>query len=364
MKRIKVLVVDDSAFMRKLITDFLTDDQQIEVVGTARNGKDAIDKINKYNPDVITMDIEMPVMTGLEAIKYIMDNCPVPVIFLSSATDLGADKTCLAMQYGAFDFIAKPSGAISLDLHKIKGELIDKIHAAGATNVALLQKSTVVEKPTAASTNIDTISVHSTNMTTASSLPTRKATKKIVAIGTSTGGPRALQHVLTNLPGNINAPVVIVQHMPAGFTKSLANRLDNLSEISVKEAENGEPLNKGTAYIAPGGYHLKVSKRGSELFALLEQTETRNGHRPSVDVLFESLSEITDYSTIAVIMTGMGNDGSKGLIALKKNQQTKCIAESEETSIVFGMPKAAIATKLVDVVENVENIAQAISKYC
>ncbi|WP_042348897.1 protein-glutamate methylesterase/protein-glutamine glutaminase [Bacillus massiliigorillae] len=362
MEKIKVLIVEDSAFMRKLITDFLSEADRIEVIGTARNGKDAIGKIKKWRPDVVTMDIEMPIMNGIEALKVIMNECPVPVIFLSSSTDLGADKTCLAMQYGAFDFIAKPSGSISLDLHKIKDELIAKITAAGTTNVALLQKSTVVEKqPKLHNQMVNKVNQVQNHSTIGLSW---KDTKKIIAIGTSTGGPRALQYVLTNLPRDINAPIVVVQHMPAGFTKSLANRLNNLSEISVKEAEDGETLEKGTAYIAPGGYHLKVNKRGTELFAKLDQTQTRNGHRPSVDVLFESLSEITEYSIIAVIMTGMGNDGSKGLVALNRNQQTKCIAESEESSIVFGMPKAAIATNLVDVIENVENIAQAISKYC
>ncbi|MEH6942157.1 protein-glutamate methylesterase/protein-glutamine glutaminase [Bacillus sp. JJ722] len=362
MEKIKVLIVEDSAFMRKLITDFLSEDERFEVIGTARNGKDAIEKIKKWQPNVVTMDIEMPIMNGIDALKVIMKECPVPVIFLSSATDLGADKTFVAMQYGAFDFIAKPSGSISLDLHKIKDELKAKITAAGTANIAKLQKSTVVENDTESNTRIRTM-MNQVQIQSTLGL-SWKETKKIVAIGTSTGGPRALQCVLTNLPKDLNAPIVVVQHMPAGFTKSLANRLNNLSEIFVKEAEDGEVLKKGTAYIAPGGYHLKVMKRGGELVASLDQTQTRNGHRPSVDVLFESLSEITDYSTIAVIMTGMGNDGSKGLVALNKIQQTKCIAESEESSIVFGMPKAAIATNLVDVVENVENIAQAINKYC
>ncbi|MGM9924113.1 MAG: chemotaxis response regulator protein-glutamate methylesterase [Bacillus sp. (in: firmicutes)] len=362
MDKIKVLIVEDSAFMRKLISDFLTGNPRMEVIGVARNGKDAIEKIKKWHPDVVTMDIEMPIMNGIEALKIIMRECPVPVIMLSSETDYGADKTCLAMQYGAFDFIAKPSGAISLDLHKIKEQLKSKITAAGTANVALLQKNTIIEKQRHLNTSMP--SKAGKTQGSSASPPSWKQSKKIVAIGTSTGGPRALQYVLTNLPRDLDAPIVIVQHMPAGFTKSLADRLNNLSEISVKEAEDGDILQKGTAYIAPGGYHLKVNKRGDELVASLDQTPTRNGHRPSVDVLFESLSEVNEYSTIAVVMTGMGNDGSKGLAALHKKQCAKCIAESEKSSIVFGMPKAAIATNLVDVIEDVENIAQAISEYC
>lgn len=362
MDKIRVLVVDDSAFMRKLIADFLSEEDLIEVVDIARNGKDAIEKIKKWKPHVVTMDVEMPVMNGLEALKVVMKECPVPVIMLSSTTAEGAENTLLAMQYGAFDFIAKPSGAISLDLHKIKAELKDKIIAAGNTNIALLQKSANLEKSTLSESSFYSKIELNTKVFTSNKLVGEA--QKVVAIGTSTGGPRALQSVLTKLPKNINVPVLVVQHMPPGFTKSLANRLNSLSEISVKEAEDGEILQNGTAYIAPGGYHLKVRNVGNKLAIHLDQSPTRNGHRPSVDVMFESISDVQGYSVIAVVMTGMGNDGSKGLVTLNKKKNIVCIAESELTSIVFGMPKAAIATKLVDDIENVENIAHAIRKYC
>ncbi|WP_075980909.1 protein-glutamate methylesterase/protein-glutamine glutaminase [Bacillus massilinigeriensis] len=365
MERIKVLVVDDSAFMRKLIQDFFSENSRFQVVGTARNGQDAIKKINELKPDVVTMDIEMPVLNGLEALKFIMRENPVPVVMLSSTTFEGAENTVQAIQLGAVDFIAKPSGAISLDLHKIKDELYEKVISASKVNMKQLVKLPSIGKNGSKSTNnyskIEPKGVSSNKESI--SINWNQSLQKVICIGTSTGGPRALQHVLTKLPKNLDAPVLVVQHMPPGFTKSLANRLDSLSEISVKEAEDGEILKKGTAYIAPGGYHLKVQKVGTRLAVKIDQTPARNGHRPSVDVMFESISEINDMAKIAVVMTGMGSDGSLGLQALKKNGIVKAIAESKETSIVFGMPKAAILTNQIDEVQNVEHIAESILKY-
>jgi len=366
MEKVKVLIVDDSAFMRKLIQDFLAEHPKMTIIGTARNGEDAIKKIKELKPDVVTMDIEMPVMNGLEALKKIMKEHPVPVVMLSSTTKEGAENTILAVQYGATDFIAKPSGAISLDLHKVKEELIQKVLSASHANLKQLLKSHANVKST--TTPVKDYSkieprVFDTKISQSSSAIWNATQKKLICIGTSTGGPRALQHVITKLPKNLQAAVLVVQHMPAGFTKSLANRLDSLSEITVKEAEDGEIIKRGTVYIAPGGYHLKVINVGTSLAIKLDQTDARNGHRPSVDVMFESVSQLRDYSKIAVIMTGMGADGSKGLVELKKHGAVKAIAESSETSIVFGMPKAAIATQLVDEVKNVESIAESILKY-
>jgi two-component system, chemotaxis family, protein-glutamate methylesterase/glutaminase len=363
MSKIKVLIVEDSAFMRKLISEFLNEDSRIEITGIARNGKDAIRKIKQYQPDVVTMDIEMPVMNGLCALKQIMAECPVPVIMLSSSTSAGAENTLSAMENGAFDFIAKPSGMISLDLHKIKSDLIEKIVAASKTNIQNLRKSTDDVEKRVLTCNVYREKVLVRKMVPEQSL-WEKEGKKIIVIGTSTGGPRALQEVLTRIPKNIESPIIIVQHMPPGFTKSLAKRLNSLCEIEVKEAEDGEIIKNGTAYIAPGGFHLKIKKIGTSLAAVLEQSEQRNGHRPSVDVLFESAGELQDYAKIAVIMTGMGSDGAKGLVSMNENGMVKAIAESQQTSIVFGMPKAAISTNLIDSVENVENIAKAIVSYC
>lgn len=363
-KKIRVLIVDDSAFMRKLIQDFLSENPRIVIVGTARNGVEAVKKVKELQPDVVTLDIEMPIMNGLEALKIIMEDIPLPVVVLSSTTVEGAENTLLAIQYGAIDFIAKPSGAISLDLHLVKEDIIEKVISASKVNMEQFKKSTL--KGNLASPKETVYSKIEPNKPTVRPIASNNwgsTSKKIVCIGTSTGGPRALQLVVTKLPKNIQAPVLIVQHMPPGFTKSLANRLDSLSEIVVKEAEDGEILQKGTAYIAPGGYHLKVKKVGASIAVQLDQTPPRNGHRPAVDVMFESVSQIEDYAKVAVIMTGMGSDGSQGLIELKNNGSVKAIAESQNTSIVFGMPKSAIATRLVDEVQDVDCIAETIMKY-
>lgn len=362
MEKIKVLVVDDSAFMRKMIQDFLTEHPLIEVIGTARNGEDALKKVKVLKPDVVTMDIEMPVLNGLDALQLIMKTSPVPVIMLSSTTQKGAENTFIAMQHGAIDFIAKPSGAISLDLHKVKEELVEKVLSASKANVKQLAKNHLYEKSTTTITkDCSKIERKEQKIPTVHQKPLGK---KLVCIGTSTGGPRALQQVVTRLPENLDAPVFVVQHMPAGFTKSLANRLDSLSSCSVKEATDGEMAKKGTVYIAPGGFHLTVKDTGTSLKIHLDNiAPPKNGHRPSVDVMFESISRIPGYSKVAVIMTGMGADGSQGLIELKKTGHVTAIAESEETSIVYGMPKAAVATKLVDEIQNVEKIAETILKY-
>lgn len=375
-KKKKLLVVDDSAFMRKLISDFFTDHLQIEVVGSARNGKDAIKKIQQLNPDVVTLDVEMPEMNGLDALKEIMVQCPVPVVMLSSTTQKGTENTLTAMEYGAVDFVAKPSGTISLDLHKIQDELVHKVVEAARVPIAKLKMPSSFS--TTLTTNKPTTPVNTTTVTSnivpSNSVPVikkptnhvdwNKHSKKIILIGTSTGGPRALQEVITKIPANVDAPILIVQHMPAGFTKSLATRLDQISQIHVKEAEQGDILHKGTAYIAPGGYHLKLRKVGSTFAIVLDQNEPpRSGHRPSVDVMFEDVSQHSDFDKVAVIMTGMGYDGSKGLVALKKTGNVIAIAESAHTCIVYGMPKAAVETQLVDEVADVDDIAQSIMKY-
>lgn len=364
--KINVLVVDDSAFMRKVISDMLESDKRIHVVATARNGEDALKKLKSITPDVITLDVEMPVMDGLTTLKHIMKTKPVPVIMVSSLTMEGAKETIKAFEYGAVDFIAKTSGAISLDLYKIKTDLIEKVLLASKVKI-----DNVI--PTTSSLN-QYIRIHKdqssqskselTESTTLVSSKNKTTLPKIVAIGTSTGGPKALQQVITKLPKNLNAPVFIVQHMPAGFTKSLADRLNSLSEIEVKEATHGEEVKNGVAYIAPGGYHLEVKKVGSKLMIHIDESPPRRGHRPSVDVMFESLTRLKGYEIITVIMTGMGSDGTEGLLALKKEGNCFAIAESEESSVVFGMPKSAIKTEKVDEVVHLKEIANRIIIQC
>ncbi|WP_282137987.1 protein-glutamate methylesterase/protein-glutamine glutaminase [Rossellomorea aquimaris] len=352
----KVLVVDDSAFMRKLIGDFLTASKQLEVIGIARNGEDAISKIKKFRPDVVTLDVEMPKMNGIEALRRIMVECPVPVVMLSSTTKEGAEETVKAMELGAVDFIAKPSGTISLDLHKVQDEMVEKVISASKVNMTKITSAFRKRTGTSETANGGVPPLLSEQIWTRDS-------PKLILIGTSTGGPRALQQVLTELSPKLDAPVVVVQHMPPGFTNSLANRLDGQSAIKVKEAEHEEILQKGTAYIAPGGFQTKVVEEGTHLAFELSKEAPRNGHRPSVDVLFESASMLRNYGKIAVIMTGMGSDGTDGLIRLKETGEVRAIAESKETCIVFGMPKSAIATNLVDSVEHIEDISRTIMKY-
>lgn len=369
----KVLVVDDSAFMRKLISDYLHSHPRIEVIGIARNGKDAIEMVKTLNPDVVTMDIEMPVMDGLEALKEIMDKYPVPVVMLSSTTKEGAENTILAMEYGAVDFVAKPGGAISLNLQDVKEEIIEKVYAASGVQINKLKRIISKKRTNEALTlarktthlrdenKVTELSIRKENLKSPRLKRFSKRSKTIVMIGTSTGGPRALQEVLTKFPGDFPYPILIVQHMPAGFTKSLADRLDGLCEIGVKEAEDGDLLKNGTAYIAPGGRHLKVKKLGTSYFAKLDDAEPpRLGHRPSVDVLFESAAELSSVNYLAVIMTGMGNDGTEGTKRLKEKCETIVIVESPETSVVYGMPKSVIDAGFADEIKSLPDISKTI----
>ncbi|KHF39759.1 protein-glutamate methylesterase/protein-glutamine glutaminase [Halalkalibacter okhensis] len=349
MDNIKVLVVDDSAFMRKVLSEMLNQHPRIHVVGTARNGEDALKKHITLRPDVITLDVEMPIMDGLQTLKYIMEKDPCPVVMVSSTTKVGAENTLLAIEYGAVDFVTKPSGAISLDMDKVRHLIIEKVLQASKANI---RKPTLFKKE-----------IEQEHKNRAMEIKKHSEMKKIIAIGTSTGGPRALKDVITNLPPKLPAPVLVVQHMPPGFTLSLAKRLDSLSEVDVKEAEDGEILKNGTVYIAPGGYHLTVKKIGAVYAVHTHQEEARRGHRPSVDVMFESLAYFPEVETIAVIMTGMGADGTEGLIKLKQSTPNcYAITETEESCTVFGMPRAAIQTKLVDESAHVQLISERILK--
>ncbi|WP_077309540.1 protein-glutamate methylesterase/protein-glutamine glutaminase [Terribacillus halophilus] len=344
MGKIRVLVVDDSAFMRKIISDLLNGDDRLEVIGTARNGQDGLHQIQQLKPDVVTMDVEMPIMSGLEALKEIMKKHPLPVVMLSSLTKQGADMTIQAMSLGAVDFIAKPSGSISLDLDKVRDELVVKVAAAASSRLSAKQQ---VKEP-----EVKVISRTPTK---------RRSAHSLVAIGTSTGGPRALQEVIGKLPASLSAPVVVVQHMPVGFTKSLAERLDSLSAVKVKEAEQHEILRNGTVYIAPGGYHLTIVQSEDRLVAKLTTEPPVRGHRPSVDRMYESISALKNVDVCTVIMTGMGADGTEGLRKISNQlSSVYSIGESASTCVVYGMPRAAAEAGLLHHVCPVQSIAQAI----
>ncbi|MEC5422673.1 chemotaxis response regulator protein-glutamate methylesterase [Virgibacillus sp. C22-A2] len=343
MQPIRVIVIDDSAFMRKVISDILESDNRIEVIATARNGEDGLKKIKNLHPDVVTLDVHMPIKDGLTALREIMRDNPVPVIMLSSVTEEGAAKTVEAISNGAVDFIMKPSGSISLNIATIKDEIIDKVIIA--SKVILTETAEIV-------------SIHKTALKqTASNL----YNKTIIVVGTSTGGPRALQRLLTDLPSNLLAPILIVQHMPPGFTKSLADRLNSLSNVYVKEAVQGEIIKDNTAYIAPGNYHMKAKRVGTGLAIELTKEDLLNGHRPAVDMLFESAATIQKVNKIAVILTGMGSDGAKGIKRMKElDPGTVVIAEAEESAIVYGMPKAAVNTNCVNHVVPINNVGKMV----
>ncbi|RAV22725.1 protein-glutamate methylesterase/protein-glutamine glutaminase [Paenibacillus contaminans] len=337
----RVLVVDDSVFMRKMISDMIAEHPQFTVVAAAKNGNEAVEFTKQYKPDVITMDVEMPEMNGLDALRIIMKEHPTPVVMLSSLTQEGANETILALEWGAVDFVRKPSGSISLDIHKVKALIHEKLLAAAASKVrrlgfAIPQARPVVMKPPEPAPSDPT-----------ANLPAEKL-EHLVAIGTSTGGPRALQQVLVRLPASFKAPIMIVQHMPPNFTKSLAQRLDSVCGIRVVEAADGMPLRNGTAYIAPGGFHMTLVRDGSKGYKVrITKDELRSGHRPSVDKLFESLVSFTELRRHIVLMTGMGSDGAAGMAALKQSGAETTIAEAEETCVVYGMPRAAVEKNAV-----------------
>ncbi len=350
---IKVLIVDDSAFMRKIISDMLSSDPHIAVVGIARNGQEAIEKVRSLKPDLVTMDIEMPVMNGLEALKIIMDTSPLPVVMLSSLTSEGANATIMALEAGAVDFIQKPSSVFMINAESVKKELIQKIKVASTvTHQGKLRREPVLQRP---------IQVARAPIKRLQKEITHRGNFPLVAIGTSTGGPRALQSIIPVIPADTTAAFLVVQHMPPGFTKSLADRLNNISLITVKEAEDGEKILPATAYIAPGDSHLEVKRNEqNQLIIHLAKTPTVSGHRPSVDVMYTSLTEVMDRSIIAVIMTGMGSDGAKGLKLLKESNDAIILAQDEASCVVYGMPKSAVKLGIVDEVIPLDKIANSI----
>ncbi|WP_409340956.1 chemotaxis response regulator protein-glutamate methylesterase [Paenibacillus sp. MBLB4367] len=340
----RVLVVDDSVFMRKMISDMIAEHPQFTVIATAKNGIEAVELAKQLKPDVITMDVEMPEMNGLDALRIIMREQPTPVVMLSSLTQEGANETILALEWGAVDFVRKPSGSISLDIHKVKALLHEKLLAAAVSRVRKLPFGTRIPESVLPVSKKQAEPAEKPS----SFVPQTDKIEHLVAIGTSTGGPRALQQVLVQLPAAFKAPVLIVQHMPPNFTKSLAQRLDTVCAIRVVEAADGMQVQNGTAYIAPGGFHMTLSHDGARGYKLrITKEELRSGHRPSVDRLFESLVSFTELRRHIVLMTGMGSDGAGGMAALKLSGAETTIAESEETCVVYGMPRAAVEKKCV-----------------
>lgn len=340
---VRILVVDDSAFMRKAISMMLEGDPEIEVIGTARDGLEAIEKAKELKPDLMTLDVEMPRMDGITALKKIMKENPLPVLMVSSLTVEGARATIDAMSAGAVDFIPKQLSYVSLDITKIKDDLIAKVKAITRN------RSRIFLRP------------FSNRTSTAQISPALKSVSaQIVTIGISTGGPFSLQKVIPSLPENFPLPVAIVQHMPPHFTKSLAERLDSISRVEVCEAEDGMELTKGKVYIAPGGLHMKFRRSGAKVLINTTKDPADSLHRPSVDVMFTSAFDTFGGKILAAVMTGMGKDGLEGS-KLIKSAGGKVVAQTEETCVVYGMPKAIVDAELADAIVPLEEMASTIT---
>lgn len=346
---IKVMIVDDAFMIRVIMRNILDGDEEgrFKVVASAVNGDDAVQKALKQDIDVILMDIEMPKKTGLEALKEIMEQKPMPIIMFSSLTTKGAKETVEALSLGAVDFITKDKEAKSTD-KKLKEELVEKILSATKTNTKVIKKNYENQGEIKKIENKVEKGEKLTNL---------------IAIGCSTGGPSALLKILSMIPKDLKAGIVIVQHMPeGGYTASLAKHLNNICNFEVKEASEGEEIVDGKVLIAPGGYHLELLKRGNKYQSVLNRREYEVGHRPSVDMLYYSIARITNLlPTYAIIMTGMGSDGTNGCIELKKNNVT-VITESEKTSVIYGMPKQVVNKGLSDYQEDLEKIIPRIEK--
>ncbi len=351
MKKIKALIVDDSAYNRTAISKMLSSDTDIEVVGSAVDGVDAIAKTLRMLPDVITLDLEMPHMDGFTFLRWIMKEHPTPVIVLSSRSD--SLSVFRAFEVGAVDFLAKPEARISRSIEAIHDDLLIKVHT-----VMNMQMSRVK----------DTIALLSRQQTAPVAQKKEEAEKEhgpieVVAVASSTGGPPALQAILTALPADLRAGIVVSQHMPAGFTKSFAERLNKLSALAISEAAAGDRLKPGTVLIAPGGYHLIIKQDRKGLITELVQRSSSDMYVPSADRMMVSAAEACGPAVLGVVLTGMGKDGVEGVLAIKK-EQGLCLAESEESAVVFGMPQEAIRTGVIDKVLPLREMAQEILLRC
>jgi len=342
--RATVLVVDDSAFMRRLIGEIVDASPDFRVVGTARNGHDALRQIHALEPDIVTLDVEMPELDGVQTLGYIMSETPRAVVMLSAAgTQGGVDLTLRCLELGAVDFVRKPSGPISVDLSSVAATLITALRAATQVNLsgvqALARPRFVTEPP---------------------AVRARSGATTAVAIASSTGGPRALAEVIPGLPGDLDAAVLVVQHMPPGFTRSLASRLDGMSELRVTEAEHGERVVVNRVYLAPGGLHMRVVADGPGACRIaLDESAAVHGVRPSADLLFQSVAEQFRAACVGVVLTGMGKDGSDGLRQMRAAGGIG-IVQDRATSTIYGMPQAALQRAGAEHVVGLGNVASTI----
>jgi len=337
---IRVLVIDDSAFSRQAITRMLDASPLVEVVGVARDGEEALRKTFELQPDLITVDLEMPRMDGFTFLRVVMSKRPTPVIVVSGRT--GEEDVFRALELGAVDFVGKPSPRATPELNNIEHELVRKVHAIRDLRIEKVQ-TRIVTAPAALRAETDP----------------GWSTPKVVAIGSSTGGPAALMQVFSAFPVAPQCSFVVAQHMPAGFTRGFAERIDRLTRLRAVEAEGGEPLSPGTVLIAPGGKHLELESRAGRIVTRLVATDTRDKYTPSVDRLFESAAKHVGADLLAVVLTGMGDDGRSGVRSVNL-AGGQVIAEAESTAVIFGMPQQAIRTGLVDQILPLGEIAAAI----
>jgi len=340
--RSKVLIVDDSALMRQLLTEILGSDPGLEVVGAAADPYIAREKIKALNPDVLTLDIEMPRMDGLTFLEKLMRGHPMPVVMISSLTAKGADTTLRALSLGAIDYVSKPKVDVSNGTIEAAEEIIAKVKAAAKANLSRTKASTNLPSPSAGKNY------------------QFSATHKIVAIGASTGGTEALKELLSPLPADFPG-IVIVQHMPEAFTRQFSERLDSLCKIRVKEAQDGDRILPGHALLAPGGHQMAVVRKGMEYGVHVYRGERVNRHLPSVDVMFSSCAHNMGKNALGVLLTGMGADGARGMLEMKQAGSFN-IAQDESTSVVFGMPREAILLDAVDQVLPLNHIPDALLK--
>jgi two-component system chemotaxis response regulator CheB len=360
----KVLVVDDSSFFRRRVSEILNADPNLEVIGSAVNGKDAVEKVTALSPDVVTMDVEMPVLNGIEAVRQIMAAQPTPILMFSSLTHQGAQATLDALDAGALDFLPKKFDEIAKNSQEAANTLRQRV-----TNIA--RRKRFMRRPTTTRSAVGRRAVtpfaarneQDSKAVKKPSLPKPSGKSyKILVIGTSTGGPVALQKILTQFPANFNLPILLIQHMPAAFTPAFAKRMNSLCKIAVKEAENGDRLQPGVAYLAPGGKQMMLD--GTESAAKLrvfEDTSAQISYRPSVDITFGSVAKIFGQHVLGVILTGMGADGREGSRMLKAKGST-IWAQDEESCVVYGMPQAVTAAGISQASIPLDNMAQVILK--
>ena len=339
---IKVLIVDDSALIRQILTDILTEDPDIEVIGVAGDPLAARQKIKSLNPDVLTLDVEMPRMDGLTFLEKLMQARPMPVLMVSSLTERGCQTTLRALELGAVDFVTKPKLDVRDGTFDLANEIRSKIKACAQARFR-------PRRPAAQQSVAKTLSI-------TGSTALIKSTDQVLCIGASTGGTEALYDVLTALPAD-SPGTLIVQHMPPGFTRAFAQRLDGACQIRVKEAQNGDRVLPGHALLAPGGLHMGVYRSGANYVVRVGPGEPVNRHRPSVDVLFRSAAKHLGRNAVGVILTGMGNDGAAGMLAMHE-AGARTIAQDEATCVVFGMPKEAIAAGGVDEILPLDQVAE------